>query len=158
MKSFLLNSNNKPTVKWSLIPKNCFYEGAVPDNFYLAVCPSDNIVILDVDEKNGKSGHSNIPLVIFDELLETFNYRTKSGGAHYWIEYTGDKTLLNTSTSKGLDLRVGAKGSNAGGYVKYHHTIDIRECTHLIKPSSNELNLFLESLFQGVSIQDNGNI
>lgn len=156
MKSFLLNSKtNTPIVKWSLIPDNCFYEGTLPDGYDLAVCPSGNIVILDVDEKNGKSGHSNIPLVIFDELLNTFNYQTKSGGTHYWIEYTGNKTLLNTSTSKGLDLRVGAKGSNAGGYVKYYHTVDIRQCTHLIKSSSNELNLFLESLFQGVNIQNN---
>ena len=149
MKSFLLKSNT-PTVKWSLVPNNCFFEGVVPEGYALAVAPSENIIILDVDEKNGKSGHSNIPLVIFDELLKSFNYHTKSGGAHYWLKYTGDKVLLNTSTKYGLDLRIGAKKGNAGGYVKYHHNVDIRQCVHLIKETSSELNQWLESLFCGV--------
>ena len=146
MKSFLLK-NGTPIVKWGLIPNNTFYIGEIPEGYALAVCPSENIVILDVDNKNGKNGFNHIPSNIYFELRETFNYQTKSGGAHYWIEYTGDKTLLNTSTSKGLDLRIGAKPGNCGGYVKYHHNVDIRECVHLIKESSNELNLFLEKLF-----------
>ncbi len=33
------------------------------------------------------------------------------------------------------------------GYVCWYHNVDIRECVHLIKESSNELNLFLEKLF-----------
>lgn len=45
-------------------------------------------------------------------------------------------------TSKGKDLRVSEKG-----YVKYHHNKDIRECVHLIKESSEELNEWLEKLF-----------
>ncbi len=149
MKSFLLK-NYKPIVKWGMIKDNTFFEGAVPEGFDLAVAPSENYIVLDVDEKNGKSGHSNIPLVIFDELLTSFNYRTKSGGAHYWLKYTGDKVLLNTSTKYGLDLRIGAKKGNSGGYVKWHHTEDIRQCVHLIKETSIELNIWLESLFCGV--------
>ena len=163
MKSFLLK-NGTPIVKWGLIPNNTFYIGEIPEGYALAVCPSENIVILDVDEKNGKSGHKHIPKYskfkkfifklfkiqktdILNELKNTFNYKTKSGGSHYWVKYTGNKILLNTSTKYGLDLRIGAKPGNCGGYVKYHHNVDIRECVHLIKESSNELNLFLEKLF-----------
>lgn len=147
MKSFLLNSENKPIVRWGLIPNGVFYEGAIPEGYSLATCPSGNIVILDIDAKNGKNGYEHIPHLIQIELDNTFNYKTKSGGGHFWIEYTGDKILKNTSTKLGLDLRIGAKGSNAGGYVKYNHNVDIRECTHLIKPSSEHLNKFLEKLF-----------
>jgi hypothetical protein len=150
MKSFLLYKN-KPTIKWSMLKNGIFFEGNLPGKEYaLAICPSENIIILDVDNKNDKNGFLHIPPEIFDELLETFYYSTKSGGAHFWIEYTGNQILLNTSTKYGLDLRIGAKPGNAGGYVKYHHNVDIRECIHLIKPSSNELNLFLEQLFMGV--------
>lgn len=153
MKSFLLK-DNKPILKWSLVPNNCFFEGAIPEGYALAVAPSENYIVLDVDEKNGKSGHSNIPLVIFDELLGSFNYRTKSGGAHYWIKYTGNKVLMNTSTKYGLDLRIGAKPGNAGGYVKWHHNVDIRQCIHLINETSSELNTWLEELFCGVKHGD----
>ena len=147
MKSFLLNSENKPIIKWGNLPDNTFYEGVVPDGYSLATCPSGNYVILDVDVKNGKNGFENISHLIQIELDKSFNYKTKSGGAHYWLEYTGDKLLKNTSTEFGLDLRIGAKKGNAGGYVKYHHNIDIRECIHLIKDTSKELNLWLERLF-----------
>lgn len=150
MKSFLLK-NNKPIVKWGLIPDETYFEGKVPEGYALAVCPSANIVILDIDVKNGKNGFKHIPEEDLKELNYTFHYNTKSGGAHYWIEYTGNKELLNTSTKYGLDLRIGAKPGNCGGYVKYHHNVDIRQCKHLIKKSSNELNIWLESLFMGVN-------
>jgi hypothetical protein len=150
MKSFLLK-NNKPIVKWGMIPDETYFEGTVPEGYALAVCPSGNIIILDVDNKNDKCGFKHIPEEELKELSYTFHYNTKSGGAHYWIEYTGSKTLLNTSTKYGLDLRIGAKLGNAGGYVKYHHNVDIRECKHLIKQSSLELNTWLESLFLGVN-------
>jgi len=152
MKSFLLK-DNKPIVKWSLIPNNTFFEGNIPEGYTLAVCPSESIVILDVDVKNGKNGFENIPLKILAELENTFHYNTRSGGAHYFINYTGKEVLMNTSTKYGLDLRIGSKKNNAGGYVKYNHNIDIRECLHLIKESSEELNKFLESLFMGVKYE-----
>lgn len=150
MKSFLLK-DNKPIIKWGMIPDETYFEGTIPEGYALAVCPSGNIVILDVDKKSGKNGFNHIPFGIRNELENTFHYNTKSGGAHYWIEYTGKETLLNTSTKYGLDLRIGAKKGNAGGYVKYHHNVDIRQCKHLIKPSSNELNQWLETLFCGVN-------
>ncbi len=81
-------------------------------------------------------------------------YNTKSGGAHCWLKYTGDKQLLNKATKYGLDLRV-AKGSYAMGYVKYPHNVDIRQCIHLIKETSSDMNIWLESLFQGVKIDNN---
>jgi hypothetical protein len=153
MKTFLLK-NNTPIVKWSMVPDNTFFEGTVPEGYALAVAPSENYIVLDVDEKNGKSGHSHIPIHIFGELLKTFNYHTKSGGSHYWLQYTGNKTLLNTSTKFGLDLRIGAKKGNAGGYVKYRHHTDIRQCIHLIKETSSDMNIWLESLFQGVKVDN----
>jgi len=150
MKSFLLHGNT-PSVKWSMVPDGSFFEGTVPEGYNLACCPSGRQVILDVDVKNNKNGFDFIPSDIYFELKETFNYDTKSGGAHYWVNYTGDKVLMNTSTKYGLDLRIGKKGSNNGGYVKYHHNKDIRECVNLIKDSSEELNKWLESLFLGVN-------
>ncbi len=154
MKSFLLK-DNKPIVKWSMVPNNTFFEGAIPKGYALAVAPSENYIVLDVDNKNGKCGFDFIPFNIMDELYDTLNYNTKSGGAHYWIKYTGNKILLNTSTKYGLDLRIGAKPGNAGGYVKWHHNVDIRQCIHLINESSSELNIWLESLFQGVKVDRN---
>ena len=55
MKSFLLK-NNVPIIKWGNLLDGIFFEGEIPEGYALAVCPSENIVILDVDEKNGKSG------------------------------------------------------------------------------------------------------
>lgn len=148
MKSFLLK-NNIPIVKWGLIPDNTFFQGTVPDGYDLAVCPSGSYVVLDVDNKNGKCGFDHIPFDIGVELGRSFNYFTKSGGAHCWLDYTGDKVLLNKSTPLGLDLRIGKneKTGNNGGYVKYRYNKDIRECTHLIKKTGKELNEFLEKLF-----------
>ncbi len=153
MKSFLLK-NNRPIIKWGMLEDGIFFEGAIPEGYALAVAPSDNYIILDVDVKNDKNGFDFIPSEILIELERSFNYFTKSGGQHYWINYTGDKTLLNKATKYGLDLRV-ARGSYAMGYVKYPHNIDIRQCIHLINESSSELNTWLESLFQGVKVDRN---
>ena len=150
MKSFLLK-NNTPIVKWSLVPNNTFFEGTVPEGYALAVAPSENYIVLDVDNKNDKNGFNHIPSNVYFELRETFHYNTKSGGAHYWLKYTGNKVLMNTSTKYGLDLRVGAKKGNSGGYVKWHHNVDVRQCIHLINETSFELNQWLESLFCGVN-------
>lgn len=147
MKSFLLNSSNKPIIQWGSLPDGVHFEGSVPPGYSKAVAPSGNIVILDVDLKGDKDGYSHIPMLIMAELQETFNYKTKSGGGHFWLHYTGSKTLINRATSLGLDLRIGAKEGNCGGYVKYHHTIDIRECEHLILNSSELMNKWLEKLF-----------
>lgn len=147
MKTFLLTPENKPSLKWGLIPNNKYFEGKIPFGYFLAVCPSENIVILDVDCKGDKNGFVHIPLQISDEICNTFHYATRSGGAHYFIKYTGNQVLKNTSTKYGLDLRVGAKGNNCGGYVRYNHNKDIRQCQHLIKESSDVLNKWLETLF-----------
>jgi hypothetical protein len=146
MKSFLLK-NNHPTIKWSMLPDNIFFEGVIPEGYDLAVCPSGNYIVLDVDVKGDKNGFEHIPSYFKAQLDTSFYYDTKSGGRHYWLEYTGDKYLLNKATKYGLDLRVGAKGKNAGGYVKYVHPVDIRQCIHLIKKTSPDLNEWLEGLF-----------
>ncbi|MEK6884548.1 MAG: hypothetical protein AABY22_33255 [Nanoarchaeota archaeon] len=146
MKSFLLK-NNKPTILWSMLEDNCFYEGKLPKgNYSLAIC-SGIYTVLDVDCKNGGRGYDFIPVNIKKELDKSFFYDTKSGGRHYWILYTGNKILLNKSTKYFLDLRVGTRGSNNGGYIRYNGLKDIRQCVHLIKPSSKMLNKWLEGLF-----------
>jgi hypothetical protein len=149
MKTFLLKSGH-PTIKFSLLPDNTFYEGIIPEGFDLAICPTnEKQIILDVDLKNGKDGYSNIPMLIMLELQDTFNYKTKSGGAHYYLNYTGNKLLKNCATELGLDLRIGANKAtkNAGGYVKYNGSIPVKEIELLIKQTSPNLNLWLEKLF-----------
>ena len=100
MKSFLLDKNYKPTVFWSLVPENCFFKGEVPENYHLALCPSENMVIVDIDKKGNKNGFLHIESNILDELFRSYWYYTKSGGAHIFLFYTGNKKLLNKSTSK----------------------------------------------------------
>lgn len=165
MKSFLLNKYNKPSIQWGLLPDDTFFIGVVPEGYSLAVAPGKYIVV-DVDNKSEqKNGFKHIPKYsifkkviyklfkinkksIFDQLEETFNYKTKSGkGKHYWLLYTGNKTLINRASKYHIDLRIGEKNGNAGGYVKYHHNVDIRKCEHLIKETSKDLNLWLEKLF-----------
>ena len=154
MKSFLLYKNT-PTIKFSMLPDGIFYQGALPgEDYALAVCTTnEKQVILDVDVKNGKDGFKYIPQEIFNELLLTFFYNTKSGGAHYYINYTGDRLLKNCATQYGLDLRIGAnkKTKNSGGYVRYNGTIPAQEIELLIKPSSPELNEWLESSFSNAN-------
>lgn len=148
MKSFLLNNLNKPTILWGNLPDNIHFLGDIPEGYSLALSPGDsNIVILDVDCKNGKNGYDYIPQDIYLELGQTFYYDTKSGGRHYFIKYLGSKILKNTSTKFGLDLRIGSKTDNAGGYVRYQGNLPINQIDPLIKESSPELNSFLEKLF-----------
>lgn len=153
MKSFLIDGNGKIQVRWGLIPDGIHYEGEIPPGFYKAVCPSGKYIVLDVDNKSQeKNGFNYIKPEILRELEYTFSYKTKSGsGRHYWLLYSGYKILMNTSTKFHLDLRVGAKDKNCGGFVRYHHSVDIRECIHLIKETSQQMNEWLESLFCGVN-------
>ena len=151
MKSFLLGPNKKPVARWGQLKDNTFYEGKVPEGYSLAISPTnEKMVIVDIDCKIGKeNGYNNIPEDVFNEMLQSFHYKTKSGGMHVFLNYTGNKTLKNCATKLAIDLRIGPneKTKNAGGYVKYHHSTDIRECIHLIKPTTPLLNEFLEKLF-----------
>ena len=149
MKSFLLR-NGTPTCKWGSIPSGYYFEGEIPEGYNLAVSPTDEYIVVDVDCKNGKDGFENIPMVILVELNESYHYNTKSGGAHYWLKYTGTGLLKNTSTKYGIDLRIGAKDGNCGGYVKYWPAIsgdDIRNHIEEIKGTSLIMNEWLEKLF-----------
>jgi len=157
MKSFLLYKN-VPTIKFSLLKDGIFYEGDIPDgNYALAVCPTnEKMIIVDIDCKEGKgNGYLNIPEKIFEELLQSFHYKTKSGGMHIFLNYTGDKVLLNTTSKLSIDLRVGKnqKTGNNGGYVRYNGTINPKEIEPLINETSPELNVWLEKLFQGVNYE-----
>ena len=151
MKSFLLK-NNKPIIKWGLLSDNTFFEGKVPEGFDLAVCPGKYIVV-DVDRHEGsKSGWDtirNLHFKLLTDLNSTFRYPTKNKGTHFWFKYTGNKTLMNKSSGLGIDLRIGEKGKNNGGYVKWHprDSMDIRKEVSKIKETSLEMNKWLEKLF-----------
>ncbi len=148
MKTFLLK-DNKPIIQWSLLPDSTFYQGVTPVGYDLAVCPTPGYIIVDVDNKGDKRGSKNIPDNLNKEFESTFNYKTQNKGFHYWFKYTGSYILSNTSTPSGIDLRVGSKENNAGGYVKWH----LRDITHpsvaekLCNKTSTCLNEWLKSLF-----------
>ena len=149
MKSFLLKKNT-PIIKWSLLQDNTFYEGIIPEGYDLAVCPGEYIVV-DVDRHGDKDGFTHISSSLKTELDSTFHYITKNNGFHYWFKYTGSKTLMNKASGLGIDLRIGEKEGNAGGYVVFYPAkkdrVDIRNCTHLVKKTSVKMNEWLEALF-----------
>jgi len=150
MKSFL-GKAKIPIIKFSMLPDNTFFNGEIPEGYNLLVCPGIYTVIdVDIDTEKNKNGFNNIPADIYFELRETFNYKTKRGGGHYWVLYTGNKQLGNKTSEFDIDLRVGERKGNAGGYAKYVHSVDIRECTHLINSTSSNLNNWLERLFSYV--------
>ena len=68
MKSFLVNNNKTPVLKWGSLQDNTFFEGEVPDGYKLAISPSEGIIILDVDVDldKGKNGFYNIPVGILE--------------------------------------------------------------------------------------------
>lgn len=143
MKSFLLREDTKkPIIRWGQIPDGTFFEGEIPSGFSLAICPNNPYVILDIDVKNGKNGWLAIPNHLQDELKLHFNYKTKSGGSHVWMLYTGSKKLKNMASTVGCDLRVGGKG-----YVRWYLSGDVREHLHKIQKTSFQMNKFLEELF-----------
>lgn len=153
MKSFLLK-NNTPIIKWGLLSDDVFYEGQIPEGYDLAVNPHQPYVIVDVDRHEDKDGFEHISSEIKSELEQSFYYHTKRNGIHYWLYYTGNKTLINRASNLGIDLRIGNKQISStewinGGYVKWHpgNTLDIRDQIHLIKETSEKMNEWLEKLF-----------
>lgn len=140
MRSFLLKEKT-PIIKWGFLPQNTFFEGTVPENYNLAICPSDNYIVIDVDKHDSKNGFNNIPFELLNELNNTLNYNTKNNGKHYWFKYTGNKPLANKTSGLGIDLRTNK------GYVVFYPKTDIRKQLHLINDTSNALNKWLESMF-----------
>lgn len=141
MKSFLVK-DKKPTIKWGMLPDEIYFENEVPLNYKIAVCPNEPYVILDIDRHNDIDGLKNIPQKIKEELFNThFYYQTKNNGYHVWLKYTGNKILLNRTSKLGIDLRT------HNGYVIWYLDKDIRSYIHLVKDTSENLNLWLEKLF-----------
>jgi hypothetical protein len=141
MKSFILKGK-QPIIKWGRIPHGTFFEGSVPEGYSLAICPNDPYIILDIDLKPELNGYHNIPIEIYNILFKIhFHYKTKSGGSHIWLKYTGNKQLKNRATKLGLDLRT------SSGYVKWYLDGDIRNHIDDIKETNEELNNWLENLF-----------
>jgi hypothetical protein len=148
MKSFLLK-DKKPIVKWSMVPDETYFEGTVPEGYGLAICPHDPYIILDIDKHGNINGFDNVPEDLLNqELFNSLYYKTKNDGCHVWLKYSGTKTLLNKTSGLGIDLRT------SKGYVKWYLPGDIRDCIHLINETSPELNTWLESLFQGVKVDN----
>ena len=143
MKSFLLNGK-RPIIRWGLLPENTFFEGSIPENYNLAVCPSDNYIVIDVDRHGDIDGFDNVPEKFYKEFNATLNYGTKNNGKHFWFRYSGIKPLGNKASGQGIDLRTNK------GYVVWYPEKDIRECLDEIQASSEELNEWLEKLFSYV--------
>jgi hypothetical protein len=144
MKSFLLK-DKKPICKWGMVPDETYFEGIIPNGYGLAICPNKPYIILDIDKHGDINGFDNIPSELLLDLSEHFCYDTKGNGRHIWLKYTGDKHLMNKPSGLGIDLRT------ENGYVKWYLDADIRKYIHLVKETSHELNLWLESLFLGVN-------
>jgi hypothetical protein len=140
MKTFLLK-DKKPIVKWSLVKDETYFEGEVPEGYSLAVSPSGNYIVIDVDLHGDKNGFDNIPINILNELNTSLNYKTKNNGRHYWFYYTGIEELANKTSNLGYDLRT------SKGYAVWYYNEDIRNCLHLIKKTSINLNNWLEIWF-----------
>ena len=141
MKSFLL-IDKKPTILWSKVPDNYFFEGPIPEGYSLAICPSAPYIVLDVDNHGNISGFDNIPLCILSELENHFGYSTKNNGHHYWLKYSGKEHLMNKTSKLGLDLRTNK------GYVRWVAPGDVRDYINLIKETSETMNIWLEKLFK----------
>lgn len=153
MRSFLLK-DNKPIIKWGLLPDGTMYYGKILEGYDLAINPHYPYIVIDVDRHKDKNGFINIPKHLKAELDSTFNYPTKNNGRHYWFLYTGKENLGNKASSLGIDLRTGNRKLSKtewvnGGYVKWHprDTINIMDVLDKIKPSSYELNVWLETIF-----------
>lgn len=151
MKSFLLR-NGTPIAKWGSIPDGILFKGKIPNGYDLAIAPTPGYIIIDVDNKNGKCGSDNIPKKLLPELNNTFHYPTKNNGVHYWLKYTGDEVLPNTTSTLSIDLRVGKSEKSNGGYVKWHprEELYIQDCLDKIMPTSIELNRWIEETFKYV--------
>lgn len=143
MKTFLLKGK-QPIIKWGMLPDETYFEGIIPEGYNLAVNPSGNYIVIDVDNHGDISGFDSIPMSFQVELDNTFNYPTKNLGRHYWFKYTGDKPLANKTSGLGIDLRTNK------GYVVYYPKNDIRQQLHLVKETSKQLNKWLEKLFSYV--------
>lgn len=143
MKSFLVKGK-KPIIKWGLLPDEIFFEGKTPEGYSLAVTPSKGYVVIDVDKHGDIDGYDNIPHNIKFELAQTLKYTTKNDGIHFWVKYTGTKPLGNKTSGLGIDLRTHK------GYVVWYPKEDVRDVLCLVKESSAELNLWLETLFSYV--------
>lgn len=141
MKTFLVK-DKKPVLKWGRIADNTFFKGKVPEGYKLAVSPHFPYIILDVDVKPELNGFLSIPSHILEELKNTLNHATKSGGRHYFLKYTGTKKLLNKHNRAGIDLR-----THKGYAVWYRKGEDIQACMDKIKETSVEMNAFLEKFY-----------
>jgi hypothetical protein len=143
MKSFLLKGK-KPICKWGMVPEETYFEGTVPEGYSLAVSPSDNYIVVDVDRHGDIDGFKNIPTHLGHELANTLKYPTKNDGMHYWFKYSGKKPLANKASSIGIDLRTDR------GYAVWYPKEDIRDCLNGISETSDKLNEWLEKLFSFV--------
>lgn len=78
-------------VSWSKEFPNC--------NF--GVLAGKGLIILDVDNKNGKLG--NDKLKDFGDIPKTFTVKTPNGGFHYYFAYT--KAVSNRNFNNGLEIK-----------------------------------------------------
>jgi len=147
MKSFLVK-NKVPVIRWTNLENNVFFEGEIPAGFDLAVAPSGNYIIIDIDRHGKIDGFDSIPKELEGELNRTFNYTTKNNGVHCWLKYTGTDSLANKTSGLGIDLRCAHPVTGKSlGYVVYYPKDDFRIHLDEINETSKEMNEWIESLF-----------
>lgn len=106
----------KPLKGWQAISSNkpediARWKQRWPKSLYGLDCGKSGLTVLDVDNKNGKSGDAVVSRLQLDNevLPKSFTVSTPSGGRHiYYIGKTKNRVAL---TAPGLDVR------SVGGYV-----------------------------------------
>lgn len=147
MKSFLVK-NKRPLIRWTNLKDGIFFLGNPPEGFDLAIAPSGNYIIIDVDRHGEIDGFDSIPKELEKELSETFNYPTKNNGTHYWFKSTSKEVLANKTSGLGVDLRCAHPITGKSlGYVVYYPRDDFRTHLNEINETSEEMNEWIESLF-----------
>lgn len=110
-----------PSGKWGLYQKECaspdkmasWVEGR-KEGFGLATGITSNIVVLDIDVKNGKNGWASLK---GKEIPETVTVTTRSGGTHFYFRYPVniDFKFGNATDMYGKDSGVDIRGE--GGFA-----------------------------------------
>lgn len=107
----LVPNSKKPAIKWSTDR----FEGVIPDGqaYGLPTGPRNGVWVLDLDEKDGKSGVASLQAYAAGrELPDTYTVRTPSGGWHLYWQWDDARPLGNrTGVLEGVDVR------GRGGYV-----------------------------------------
>lgn len=118
-KVFRLKANSKKPAESNWQQKASSDEDAVKTMFHkhpecnygILTGPGNNLVVLDIDEKNGVSGSHSIKGHIGDLDLDTYSVATPTGGRHYYYVSLDPSLKNRAAVLPGVDFR------GTGGYI-----------------------------------------